>query len=135
MTFDGGAKPQDCDERGKGVKTDRIDALALCQRLDRYTRGNLKAFSIVRVPTEDEERQRAFTRQRGQIVRERQRLQSMGRSPLASHGIHVTGKWWKGKTWRAIQPAWCQPAWCQAQSEPKFHLPKSSAAAKSWKFC
>jgi hypothetical protein len=27
----------------------------------------------------------------------------MGRSLLASHGIHVTGKWWKGKTWRAIQ--------------------------------
>jgi len=79
MTFDGGAKPQDCDERGKGVKTDRIDALALCQRLDRYTRGNLKAFSIVRVPTEDEERQRAFARQRGQIVRECPSLQLMGR--------------------------------------------------------
>jgi transposase len=102
-------QPQDWDERGKGVKTDRIDAQALCQRLDRYTRGNLKAFSIVRVPTEDEERQRAFTRQRGQIVRERQRLQSMGRSLLASHGIHVTGKWWKGKTWAAIRaeaPEW-----------------------------
>ena len=28
-------QPQDWDERGKGVKTDRIDALALCQRLDR----------------------------------------------------------------------------------------------------
>jgi transposase len=102
-------QPQDWDERGKGVKTDRIDALALCLRLDRYTRGNLKAFSIVRVPTEDEERQRAFTRQRQQIVRERQRLQSMGRSLLASHGIHVTGKWWKGKTWSAIRaeaPEW-----------------------------
>ena len=56
-----------------------IDAQALCQRLDRYTRGNLKAFSIVRVPTEDEERQRAFTRQRGQIVRECPSLQLMGR--------------------------------------------------------
>jgi len=37
-----------------------------------------------------------------QIVRERQRLQAMGRSLLASHGIHVTGKWWKGKTRRLI---------------------------------
>lgn len=91
------------------MKTDRVDALALCQRLDRYTLGNLKAFSIVRVPTEDEERDRAFTRitrQRQKIVRERQPLQSMGRSLLASHGIHVKGKWCKGKkgkTWRAIQ--------------------------------
>ena len=44
-------QPQDWDERGKGVKTDRIDALALCGRLDRYVRGNRKAFSMVRVPT------------------------------------------------------------------------------------
>ncbi len=86
-------QPQDWDERTEGVKNDRLDALALCQRLDRFTRGNRKAFSIVRVPSEDEERDRAFTRQRQQIVRERQRLQAMGRSLLASHGIHVTGKW------------------------------------------
>jgi transposase len=102
-------QPQDWDEQGKGVKTDRIDASALCQRLDRYTRGNLKAFSIVRVPTQEEERERAFTRQRQQIVRERQRVQAMGRGLLASHGIHVSGKWWKGKTWgivRSKAPEW-----------------------------
>ncbi len=28
-------QPQDWDERGKGVKNDRLDAAALCQRLDR----------------------------------------------------------------------------------------------------
>ena len=102
-------QPQDWDEQGKGVKNDRLDALALCQRLDRFTRGNRKAFSVVRVPTEDGERERAFTRQRQQIVRERLRLQAMGRSLLATHGIHVTGKWWKGKTWDGIQfeaPGW-----------------------------
>ena len=96
-------QPQDWDERGKGVKTDRIDALALCQRLDRYVRGNRKAFSVVRVPSEEEERERATSRQRQQLVRERQRLQAMGRSLLAMHGIHVTGKWWKGKTWAMIR--------------------------------
>lgn len=102
-------QPQDWDERGKGVKNDRLDALALCQRLDRFTRGNHKAFSIVRVPTVEEEKERSFTRQRQQIVRERQRLQAMGRSLLACHGIHVTGKWWKGKTWEGLQleaPGW-----------------------------
>ena len=33
----------------------------------------------------------------------------MGRSLLAMHGIHVTGRWWKGKTWGRIQseaPEW-----------------------------
>ena len=77
-------QPQNWDERSKGVKTDRIDALALCQRLDRFVLGNRKAFSIVRVPSEDEERERAFSRQRQQLVRERQRLQAMGRSLLSS---------------------------------------------------
>lgn len=63
----------------------------------------------MRVPSEEEERDRAFTRQRQQIVRERQCLQTMGRSLLASHGIHVTGKWWTGKTWKLIgeeAPEW-----------------------------
>ena len=27
----------------------------------------------------------------------------MGRSVLATHNIHVTGKWWKGKAWTAIR--------------------------------
>ena len=102
-------QPQDWDERGKGVKNDRLDALTLCQRLDHFTRGHRKAFSIVRVPSEDEERVRAFNWQRLQIVRERQRLQAMGRSPLASHGIYVTGKWLTGKTWKLIgeeAPKW-----------------------------
>jgi hypothetical protein len=33
----------------------------------------------------------------------------MGRSLLASHGIHVTGKRWTGKTWKLIveeAPEW-----------------------------
>ena len=95
-------QPQIWDERSKGVKTDKLDALALCQRLDRFVRGNRKAFSIVRVPTEAEERERAFSRQRQQLVRERQRLQAMGRSLLSSHGIYVTGRWWMGATWKQI---------------------------------
>jgi hypothetical protein len=64
---------------------------------------NRKAFSLVRVPTEEEECERAFTRQRQQIVRERHRLQAMGRILLGSRGIHVTGKWWTGQTGKLIR--------------------------------
>ncbi len=39
-------QPQDWDERGKGVKTDRVDALALCQRLDEFISQQLYSFSF-----------------------------------------------------------------------------------------
>src|SRR5262249_5884028 len=57
-------RPQNWDEFGKRVKTDKTDALALVQRLDRYVQGNTKALAVVRVPTEEEEQQRAVTRHR-----------------------------------------------------------------------
>jgi hypothetical protein len=74
-------RPQDWDERGKGVKNDRLDAEALCQRLDRYERGNKKAFSTVLIPTVDEERERAMSRQRQQLMRERQRAAALEAAP------------------------------------------------------
>ena len=44
------------------------DAAALCQRLDRDERGNKKAFSTVRIPTVDQERERAMSRRRQQLM-------------------------------------------------------------------
>jgi transposase len=48
--------PQKLDERNKRVKTDGLDAKALCLKLDRFVQGNRDALAIVRVPTEEEER-------------------------------------------------------------------------------
>ena len=90
-------QPQDWDERGKGVKTDRIDALALCQRLDRYVRGNRKAFSVVRVPSEEEERERALSRQRGQLVRERQRLRAVVGGTIGYRRVVTSNPIWDRK--------------------------------------
>ncbi len=56
-------QPQKWDGWGKGVKDDRLDALALCRRLDRDVLGHRKALSIVRVVTEEEERERVMSRQ------------------------------------------------------------------------
>lgn len=49
---------------GRRQKTDALDAAALVDRLDRYVRGNTKAFTVVRVPSEQEERARAQGRLR-----------------------------------------------------------------------
>jgi len=59
--------PQKLDERNKRVKTDGLDAKALCLRLDRFVQGNKDALALVRVPTEEEERSRAIHRQREQL--------------------------------------------------------------------
>src|SRR5438094_9844788 len=60
--------PQKLDERNKRVKTDGLDAKALCLKLDRFVQGNRDALAIVRVRTEEEERSRAIPRQREQLV-------------------------------------------------------------------
>ena len=53
------ACPQKLDEHNKRVKTDGLDAKALCLKLDRFVQGNRDALAIVRVPSEEEEQARA----------------------------------------------------------------------------
>ena len=68
--------PQKLDERNKPVKTDGLDAKALCLRLDRFVQGNKDALATVRVPTEEEEQKRALHRQREQLVKVRKQLEA-----------------------------------------------------------
>ena len=99
--------PQKLDERNKRVKTDGLDAKALCLKLDRFVQGNRDALAIIRVPTEEEEQKRAIHRQREQLVKARKRLEAQGRSLIVNHGIEPVNKWWKRRTFAALQvPAW-----------------------------
>jgi transposase len=95
-------RPQNWDELGKQVKTDKTDALALCQRLDRYVQGNHKALAVVRVPTPAQEAARWPSRQREQLLRERKRLEAQGRSLLLTQGLRVKGHWWQQKHWQPL---------------------------------
>ena len=52
--------PQKLDEQNKRVKTDGLDAKALCLKLDRFGQGNRDALAIVRVPSEEEEQARVI---------------------------------------------------------------------------
>ena len=47
--------PINWDEHHKGVKTDGRDATQMALALDGYLRGNERSFSVVRVPSEEEE--------------------------------------------------------------------------------
>lgn len=91
----GGAKRQ---------KTDRLDAQALCDKLDRYVRGNTKVFSVVRVPTVEEEQARARLRLRDQLRDDRKRWSDRGRKRMLACGLHIGGEWWRPRAWRALAP-------------------------------
>lgn len=105
-------RPQNWDELGKGVKTDSTDALALVRRLDGWVRGNVRAFAVVTVPTEEEERARALSRHRERLQQDRQRHEAQGRSLLLYHGYRVRGRWWQERAWTALclrLPGWLVP--------------------------
>jgi transposase len=102
-------RPQNWDELGRRVKTDKTDALALVQRLDRYVQGNDKALAVVSVPTEPQEQERALSRHREQLQKDRQTHEAQGRSLLLYQGRRVRGQWWKLGAWTALKrdlPAW-----------------------------
>ena len=99
--------PQKLDEQNKRVKTDGLDAKALCLKLDRFLQGNRHALARVRVPSEEEERSRAIHRQREQLVKVRKVLEAQGRSLLVNHGCEPVQKWWKNRAFAAL----CVPQW------------------------
>lgn len=101
--------PQRLDDRSKRQKTDRLDARALLERLDRYVRGNRHALAIVRVPTPEQEQARARVRLREQLAATRRQHEARGRSALLTQGIRVSGPWWRPARWEKIAaklPVW-----------------------------
>lgn len=108
--------PQRWDEQNQRVKTDRRDARELCERLDRYERGNTAAFSVVTVPSPEQEQRRALGRQRGTLVRERQRCVVRGHGLMLAQGYQAPADWWTPKGWAAWQ--WQLPEWLRAQLQP-----------------
>src|SRR2546430_7661171 len=99
--------PQKLDERNKRVKTDGLDAKALCLKLDRFVQGNRDALALARVPTEAEEQKRAIHRQREQLVKTRKRLEAQGRSLMVNYGVEPVSNWWKARTFAQLQvPYW-----------------------------
>src|SRR6266480_1125341 len=99
--------PQKLDEHNRRVKTDGLDAKALCLKLDRFVQGTKDALALVRVPSEAEEQKRAIHRQREQLVKARKQLEAQGRSLMVNHGIEPVQQWWKRRAFAALQvPAW-----------------------------
>jgi len=109
--------PQNWDETGKGVKTDKHDARALVLRLDRYTSGNKESFTVVRPPSEEEESKRTIVRQCEQLKRTRQRLMNQTKSTLLYYANPIdTRFWWSPSGWKKLEVK--LPAWLLETIEP-----------------
>jgi len=99
--------PQKLDEQNRRVKTDGLDARALCLKLDRFLQGNRHALALVRVPSQEEEQARALHRQREQLVKVRKVLEAQGRSLMVNHGIEPVQQWWKRRAFATLAvPQW-----------------------------
>ncbi len=88
--------PQKLDERCKRVNTDKRDARAIAGRLDRYLAGNTEALVPVRIPSEQEEDERALSRQRDQMLKARKQFEAQGRGLLMFKGLKCPAYWWRG---------------------------------------
>jgi transposase len=86
---------------GRAQKTDALDATALTDRLDRYVRGNPKAFTVLTTPGLEQARPHA--RLRDQLKASRHQWEARGRSLLLCHGHHVSGPWWHQRRWERLR--------------------------------
>jgi transposase len=84
------------------AKTDKRDARELCLRLERYHAGNVRVFSVVRVPTEQEEARRSAGRQRERLLKERIRAERRGAGLLLLAGIKTAKGWWQPAAWAKL---------------------------------
>jgi transposase len=108
--------PQKLDEGNKRVKTDSLDAKALCSKLDRFVEGNKEALALVRVPTEEEEQKRAIHRQREQLLKARKQLEAQGRSLMVNHGVEPVQQWWKRRAFAKLMvPGWMKELLANSQ--------------------
>lgn len=98
---------------GRGQKTDGLDAVALTDNLDRYTRGHTKAMTVVRAPSEQEEIARAQGRLRDQLRKSRHEWEARGRSVLLTQGHHIKGAWWKPRAWERLLSEHTLAQWLQ----------------------
>ena len=113
-------------------KNDGRDSRALGEQLDRYVRGHKKAFSVVKVPTPEQEQDRALVRHRSALARALARCAQQGRSLLLLQGRRVRGSWWGKRRWPELQAtlaAWLHDLLADFQAQAQLLHGQIQAAA------
>lgn len=97
-------RPRNWDDESKRVRTDRSDTKSMLVALDRYMAGQKDAFTIIRVPTEEEERRRAPTRLLDSLQRNLRGTAQSGRGQALYFGIRLRGAWHAPRQWEKLSP-------------------------------
>jgi transposase len=99
----------------KGQKTDRRDSAELLDCLDRYLRGNKRALSVVAVPSQKQEQDRALVRYHRQLMADRNRYEARGKGLLCAQGIELRVKWWSAQGWKELKTHSRLQGWMEYQ--------------------
>lgn len=79
------------NRRKRRAKTDRLDAQSLLRLLHRYETGDCKIWSVVHVPTEQQEDELRLHRELSRLKKERTAHRCRIKSLLVLHGISLSG--------------------------------------------
>src|SRR5512140_899984 len=102
------------NRRKRRAKADRLDAISLVRMLIRYWQGDRKVWSVVHVPSEEDEDNRQLHREISALQKELNRTHNRIRGLLTTQGIRVGGnmdlseehlgsmRMWDGKPLRAV---------------------------------
>src|SRR5690606_23472001 len=112
-------------------KTDKLDARALVEKLDRFVRGHTRAFSPVKVPTPEQEQDRALVRHRQALVKSLARCAQQGRSQLLLQGLRVRGACGASAAGSSCNRR-CRPGWRHCW--PTTRRRRSFCTRKSWRW-
>jgi len=77
------------NRRKRRAKNDQVDVMALLRLLQRYWGGERNQFSVVQVPTLEDEDRRRLNRERERLVKERGAHSSRIKALLVSHGVRL----------------------------------------------
>lgn len=92
--------------RRRRAKTDRLDCQKLVTMLIRWDEGEKKVWSVVQVPTVEEEDARHLHRELRTLKTEQTRLVNRIKGLLAGHGVKITKIDAKFPTWLREQKQW-----------------------------
>ncbi len=79
------------NRRKRRVKADKLDVNSLVRMLIRYSYGEKKIWSVVHVPSEEDEDRRQLHRELSSLEKEKKRTSNRIRGLLATQGIRIKG--------------------------------------------